>query len=160
MAITRAQQARQMLRDGDVAMQGGVKNYLGEQETVSNVPVKWKSGPNKPATELAYITEAEKNLLLKEDIHGSLKDGPNKGPKGIMSLDSAGDRGDIGGRAGVDVEDTVGSKDRGTGDYQVTDPQAQQEYDRNRAIRDYNRRQAEKINRAQKVEQDKKLNFA
>ena len=42
-------------------MQGGRKparNYLGKQKTVSNVPIKWKSGPNAPSTELAYITEA------------------------------------------------------------------------------------------------------
>jgi len=104
MAITRAQQFRQMLKNGNVAVQGGVKNYLGEQETVSDVPIKWKSGPNKPATELAYITDAEKKLLLKEDIHGSLKDGPNEGPKGIMSLDSAGDKdGPVGGFSGEDV---------------------------------------------------------
>ena len=104
MAITRAQQFRQMLKDGNVAVQGGVKNYLGEQETVSDVPIKWKSGPNKPATELAYITDAEKKLLLKEDIHGSLKDGPNKGPEGIISLDSAGDaEGPTGGFSGEDV---------------------------------------------------------
>ena len=90
MAITRAQQARQMLKDGNFVMQGGVKNYLGKQETVSNVPVKWQSGPDKPSTELAYITKAEKDLLLKKDIHGSLKDGPNTGPGGLMSLDSAG----------------------------------------------------------------------
>ena len=104
MAITRAQQFRQMLKDGNVAVQGGVKNYLGEQETVSDVPIKWKSGPNKPATELAYITDAEKKLLLKEDIHGSLKDGPNEGPEGIISLDSAGDaEGPTGGFSGEDV---------------------------------------------------------
>jgi len=163
MAITRAQQFRQMLKDGNVAMQGGVKNYLGEQDTVSNVPIKWKSGPDKPATELAYITDAEKKLLLKEDIHGSLKDGPNEGPKGIISLDSAGDRGNIGGTAGVDVSDTVGSKDRGTGDYGVTDKAAQDEYNRNRAIRDYNRKQAEKleaINKTKELDKEKKLNFA
>ena len=53
MAITRAQQVRQMLKDGNFVMQGGVKNYLGKQETVSNVPVKWQSGPDKPSTELA-----------------------------------------------------------------------------------------------------------
>jgi hypothetical protein len=96
MAITRAQQARQMLKDGNFVMQGGVKNYLGKQETVSNVPLKWQSGPDKPSTELAYITKAEKDLLLKKDIHGSLKDGPNEGPEGIMSLDSQGDRGTYG----------------------------------------------------------------
>ena len=104
MAITRAQQVRQMLKDGNFVMQGGVKNYLGKQETVSNVPLKWQSGPDKPSTELAYITKAEKDLLLKKDIHGSLKDGPNKGPEGIMSLDSAGDKdGPVGGFSGADV---------------------------------------------------------
>ena len=75
-------------------MQGGKKparNYLGKQKTVSNVPVKWKSGPDTPETELAYITKAEKDLLLKKNLHGSLKNGPNTGPDGIMSLDSQGD---------------------------------------------------------------------
>ena len=91
MAITRAQQVRQMLKDGEVAIQGGAKNYLGKQKTVSGVPVKWQSGPDAPPTELAYITKKEKDLLLKADIHGSLKDGPNTGPDGIMSLDSQGD---------------------------------------------------------------------
>ena len=79
-----------------IAIQGGVKNYLGNQKTVSNVPLKWQSGSDKPATELAYITKAEKDLLLKKDIHGSLKNGPNTGPEGIMSLDSQGDRGTYG----------------------------------------------------------------
>ena len=75
-------------------MQGGTKparNYLGTQKTVSGVPVKWKSGPDAPSTELAYITKAEKDLLLKKNLHGSLKNGPNTGPDGIMSLDSQGD---------------------------------------------------------------------
>ena len=75
-------------------MQGHKKparNYLGKQKTVKNIPVKWKSGPKTPETELAYITKAEKNLLLKKDLHGSLKHGPNTGPDGIMSLDSQGD---------------------------------------------------------------------
>ena len=75
-------------------MQGGSKparNYLGAQKTVSGIPVKWKSGPDAPSTELAYITKAEKDLLLKKDLHGSLKNGPNTGPDNIMSLDSQGD---------------------------------------------------------------------
>jgi len=76
-------------RDG-YSVQGGVKNYLGDQETVSGVPVKWQSGPDKPETELAYITKAEKDLILKKDLHGSLSKGPNLGPSGVMSLDSAG----------------------------------------------------------------------
>jgi hypothetical protein len=73
-----------------MSIQGGVDNYLGKQKTINNIPIKWKSRPGKPATELAYITKAEKDLLLKKDLHGSLKDGPNTGPGGIMSLDSAG----------------------------------------------------------------------
>ena len=103
MAITRAQQVRQMLKKGsEPVVQGGVENYLGRQPEVQ-APRKWQSGPNKPPTELAYITEAEKDLLLKEDIHGSLKDGPNKGPEGIISLDSAGDKdGPVGGLSGPD----------------------------------------------------------
>ena len=74
-------------------MQGNEKparNYLGKQKTVT-VPVKWQSNPKAPKTELAYITKAEKNLLIKKDIHGSLKKGANTGPSGIMSLDSQGD---------------------------------------------------------------------
>ena len=90
-------------------MQGEVRNYLGKQKMVK-APVKWKSGPDKPETELAYITKAEKDLILKADIHGSLKKGPNIGPSGIMSLDSWGDR--SGGQAGADVSRDT---DRGGG---------------------------------------------
>ena len=114
MAITRTQQARQMLKKGSKkpVVQGGVDNYLGDQPQVV-VPRKWQSGPDKPPTELAYITEAEKKLLLKEDIHGSLKEGPNEGPGGVMSLDSFGDIGG-GGAAGVDT-DVGGGYDTGSG---------------------------------------------
>ena len=73
-----------------VAIQGGVKNYLGNQKTVGKVPIKWKSGPDHPETELAYITKAEKDLLLKKDLHNSLNGKPNKGPKGLMSLNGGG----------------------------------------------------------------------
>ena len=77
-------------KNGGMTIQGGVDNWLGEQETVSDIPIKWKSQPGAPDTELAYITKAEKDLILKKDLHGSLKDGPNIGPSGVMSLDSAG----------------------------------------------------------------------
>ena len=70
-------------------LQGGVQNYLGKQKQVT-APVKWKSSPNHPETELAYITKAEKDLLVKSDLHGSLKGGVNKGPSGIMSLNGYG----------------------------------------------------------------------
>ena len=70
-------------------IQGGVKNYLGKQKEVK-APIKWKSSPDHPETELAYITKAEKDLLVKKDLHGSLKGGVNRGPSGIMSLDGFG----------------------------------------------------------------------
>ena len=70
-------------------VQGGVKNYLGKQKQVK-APLKWQSSPDHPTTELAYITEAEKDLLIKSDLHGSLKGSVNKGPSGIMSLNGFG----------------------------------------------------------------------
>ena len=82
-------------------MQGGVKNYLGKQKEVK-APLKWQSGPDHPSTELAYITEAEKNLLIKQDLHNSLKGGANRGPSGIMSLNGWGDANDGFGSDGVD----------------------------------------------------------
>ena len=112
MAITRAQQARQMLKKGskDPVVQGGVDNYLGKQPQVV-APRKWQSSPGAPPTELAYITKAEKDLILKKDIHGSLKKGPNIGPSGIMSLDSFGDAGG-GGMAGGDVSRAERGEDK------------------------------------------------
>jgi len=74
----------------DWADQGGMKNYLGEQEMVS-APKQWRSGPDSPPTELAYITQPEKDMIMKANIHGSLAGGPNEGPSGIISLDSQGD---------------------------------------------------------------------
>jgi len=72
------------------ADQGGMKNYLGEQPMV-NAPQFWRSGPDSSPTELAYVTEPEKNLILQANMHGSLGQGPNEGPSGIISLDSQGD---------------------------------------------------------------------
>ena len=99
-------------------MQGGVRNYLGKQKEVK-APLKWQSSPNHPTTELAYITKKEKDLLVKSDLHGSLKNGVNKGPSGIMSLNGFGSNdpgqnvggGDIssaetgGGRSGMSQSD-------------------------------------------------------
>ena len=80
-------------------VQGGVKNYLGKQKEVK-APVKWKSSPDHPETELAYITKAEKDLLIKSDLHGSLKGSVNRGPSGIISLNGWGDASDGFGNAG------------------------------------------------------------
>ena len=54
-----------------------------------------------PKTELAYITEAEKGLLLDANLHGSLKNGqPNKGASGLLSYDGWGDASDGFGSSG------------------------------------------------------------
>ncbi len=81
-------------------VQGGVKNYLGKQKEVK-APLKWQSSPDHPTTELAYITEAEKDLLIKSDLHGSLKGGVNKGPSGIMSLNGYGSKDAAGNEVGM-----------------------------------------------------------
>ena len=81
-------------------VQGGVKNYLGKQKEVK-APLKWQSSPDHPTTELAYITEAEKNLLIKSDLHGSLKGSVNKGPSGIMSLNGWGSKDSAGNEVGM-----------------------------------------------------------
>ena len=80
-----------MLLDDNFEMQGGVRNYLGKTEEVK-APKYWKSSKDSPETELAYITEAEKGLLLDANLHGSLKDGkPNVGASGLLSYDGWGD---------------------------------------------------------------------
>ena len=107
-----------MLLGKDFIMQGGVRNYLGETEEVNNAPRYWQSSPTSPKTELSYITDAEKNLLLDANLHGSLKDGkPNKGASGLLSFDgggfgseSAGTGGNDGfGGGGGDSSDYTGS---------------------------------------------------
>ena len=155
MAITRAQQARQMLKEGskDPVVQGGVDNYLGKQPQVV-VPRNWQSGPDKPPTELAYITKAEKDLLLKKDIHGSLKDGPNKGPGGVMSLDSFGDIGG-GGAGGADTSASGGANEGSSFSGRSVSEmrggrEADQEYDRRMAneraaLQIAERKQAERL---------------
>ena len=80
-----------MLLEKDFVMQGGVRNYLGTTEEVT-APKFWKSSKDSPKTELAYITEAEKGLLIDANLHGSLKDGkPNVGASGLLSYDGWGD---------------------------------------------------------------------
>ena len=81
-----------MLLGKDFVMQGGVRNYLGKTEEVNNAPRYWKSSKDSPSTELAYITEAEKGLLLDANLHGSLIGGkPNIGAAGLLSFDGWGD---------------------------------------------------------------------
>ena len=75
-------------------IQAGVKNY--KPSKMVTVPKTAKSSPKHPTAHLAYITDAEQKLLIKKNLHGSLKGGkPNKGPGGIPSL-----QGDFGGPGG------------------------------------------------------------
>ena len=67
-------------------IQGGVENYSPSE--MVTVPKFAKSAPNHPQTVLAYITKPELDLIIKKDFHNSLKDGPNKGPGGLMSLNA------------------------------------------------------------------------
>jgi hypothetical protein len=84
-----------MLLNKDFVMQGGVRNYLGKTEEVKNAPKYWKSSPTSPKTELSYITDAEKELLLKANLHGSLiNQQPNIGASGILSFNGWGDASD------------------------------------------------------------------
>ena len=79
-----------MLLKDNFVMQGGVRNYLGETQEVT-APKFWQSSEDSPPTELAYITEAEKGLLLDANLHGSLKNNkPNIGASGLLSFDGWG----------------------------------------------------------------------
>ena len=66
--------------------QGGIINFLGKQPEVT-APVRAQSHADSPPTQLAYITDAEKDLLVKANIHGSMDGQPNQGPAGLESLD-------------------------------------------------------------------------
>ena len=66
--------------------QGGIINFLGQQPEVT-APVRAQSHADSPPVQLAYITDAEKDLLVKSNIHGSMDGKPNPGPAGLPSLD-------------------------------------------------------------------------
>jgi len=78
-----------MADGGKISMQGGVKNYLGEQPMVS-APKYWQSAPDHEMTELAYITPRERDVLVNMDMYGTMQGSPNEGPSGIMSLNGWG----------------------------------------------------------------------
>ena len=67
-----------------------MKNFLNKKVENVTAPKEWQSSPDSPPTKLAYITQPEIDLLVKANIHGSMKGKPNKGPQGIMSLDGGG----------------------------------------------------------------------
>ncbi len=96
MAITNAQQARQLYKNGSKkpVKQAGVTNYLGKQEMVT-APKFWLSEPGHVKAKLAYITDEEAKILIDKNLYGSLKGKPNIGPAGLPSL-QGGDSGGLG----------------------------------------------------------------
>ena len=134
------------------AVQGGKINFLGEQPEVK-APIRAQSHADSPPTELAYITDAEKDLLVRATLLGSMDGKPNEGPSGIHSLDdffmtpgggiSGGSTADArepdrpdrpvlgGGGGGTSAEDygiqpgmAVGGGDQGTGGQVFVSPQS------------------------------------
>ena len=96
--------------------QAGIINFLGEQPEVT-APIRAKSHADAPPTQLAYITDAEKQMLLDANMHGSLEGNqPNQGPAGIQSLDDFYNTpgGGVGGGSGEQV-DSAGSSQGGSG---------------------------------------------
>ena len=59
-----------------------MKNFLNKKVENVTAPKEWQSSPDSPPTKLAYITQPEIDLLVKANIHGSMKGKPNKGPQG------------------------------------------------------------------------------
>ena len=167
MAITDAQQAKQiMMKKGGPVTQAGVKNY--KPSKMVTVPKTAKSSPTHPTAHLAYITDAEKKLLIKKNLHGSLKGKPNRGPGGIPSLQ--GDFGSPTGQASTGAgtggtysgggggsrsdDDVSGRRDTGTGDYRTSrrpeDVAARREYEKNRRAREKAAKEKAEKDRIQK----------
>ena len=102
--------------------QGGIINFLGKQPEVTE-PIKAQSHADSPPVQLAYITDAEKDLLVKANIHGSMAGKPNPGPAGIASLDdfftTTDDKGNvqIGGGGGEQVFSYEQGDTQGAGGY-------------------------------------------
>ncbi len=115
MAITRAQQYRQMLKEGSKkpVKQAGVTNYLGKQEMVT-APKFWLSEPGHVKAKLSYITDEEAKILIDKNLYGSLKGKPNIGPAGLPSL-QGGDAGGLGGDGPSGNGDGPSARDRHMG---------------------------------------------
>jgi len=47
-----------------------IKNYLKSVKDVT-APLNWKSSPDSPPTQLAYVTKPEIDMLVKANIHGA-----------------------------------------------------------------------------------------
>ena len=116
MAITNAQQARQIYKKGSKPVeQAGVMNYMPSE--MVTVPKIAKSSPDTPTAKLAYITPEEQDILVDLNLYGSLDGKPNRGPGGIPSLE--GDFGSPTGQASTGAG-TGGTYSGGSGDDKVS----------------------------------------
>ena len=86
LGITNLEDYKDFLDKAISLNEGGIARLGYKDGEMVTVPKHWQSAPDHPKTELAYITKPEKDLLVKKDLHNSLKDGPNVGPGGVMSL--------------------------------------------------------------------------
>ena len=114
MAITRSQQARQMLKTAGAVEQDGSLNFIKDSESVT-VPKEFKARSNAPKVKLAYITDAEAKMLKKK------KPGtPHKGPKGIPSYDSFDAEGNFTSGAAMSAAETGDRSDTGRADVRAS----------------------------------------
>jgi len=116
-----------------------------KKSNLVTAPHYWKSAPDHPGTELAYITKPEKDLLLKADLHNSLNGKPNKGPAGIISLngwesDFSSDWGGEAAPQGAGHENEFAGisvwKDVDTGDASIAEDIAAKERKRQQELKD------------------------
>ena len=142
MAITRTQQARQMLRDGT--------NY--NPSKIVSVPKEFKAREDSPNTKLAYITKDEEKLLKK------LKPGtPHKGPEGIPNYDSF----DISGgyTSGRDIDDSTGqARDPGQRFSGGNEQQERETRERNLRNLETSRKAQEDYFKSEKFKKERKAN--
>lgn len=100
-----------MAKRGIESLYNRVGKELHSKKTLDNVPVRWRSAPNHPETQLAYITDAEAALLKELDIHDSgVRYNHHIGPLGIPSYNGAGSGDSAGGS-----NDSAGGSPAGDG---------------------------------------------
>lgn len=99
-----------MAKRGIESLYNRVGKELHSKKTLDNVPVRWRSAPNHPETQLAYITDEEAALLKKLDIHDSgVRYRHHIGPQGIPSYNGAGSGDSAGGNDNGGGDSTGGS---------------------------------------------------
>ena len=171
MAITNAQQARQLYKKGSKkpVEQAGVMNYMPSE--MVTVPKIAKSSPDTPTAKLAYITPEEQDVLIDLNLYGSLDGKPNRGPGGIPSLEGdfgpggnnpggfSSNQGGQGGTGNTGDKGGIGSGEenysRGDSNYQSTINEI-----RRKAQEEEAKRQARQTEAAKKQAEDRAKAFA